>query len=88
MSDKNKIYVGNLSYQTSEEDLRGLLASYGEVVDIRIIKDRDTGRSKGFGFVEFESKDAMNKAIEGLDGQDFQGRGLRVNEAQERKPRY
>lgn len=82
----NKIYIGNLPYQSSEGDIESLLAGYGAIVSVRIIKDRETGRSKGFGFAEFESADAMNKAIDDLNGQDYQGRNLRVNVAED-KPR-
>lgn len=82
----HKIYVGNLSYQTTEGDLESHLSQFGTILSVRIITDRDTGRSKGFGFVEFESQEAMQKAIEELNGQEFQGRSLRVNEAQD-KPR-
>lgn len=83
----NKIYIGNLSYKSSEQEIESLLSSFGNVVSVRIVKDRDTGRSKGFGFAEFDSADAMNKAIEELDGSDFQGRNLRVNVAQDRPRR-
>ena len=68
----------------SEEELEGLFGQYGEVNSVRIITDRESGRSKGFGFVEMESKEAGEAAIEALDGNDFGGRDLRVNEA---KPR-
>lgn len=78
------IYVGNIPWGVSEEELEGLFGQYGEVNSVRIITDRESGRSKGFGFVEMESKEAGQAAIEALDGQDFGGRDLRVNEA---KPR-
>jgi len=77
------IYVGNINYQATEEDLKNVFSEYGEVTSVKIINDRETGRSKGFGFVEMESE----KAIEELDGQEFQGRRLRVNEARPRAPR-
>lgn len=83
---KNKIYIGNLSFKTSEGDLESFLSQFGNVVDVRIIKDRDTGRSKGFGFAEFETTEARDKAIAGMNGQDFDGRSLRVNIAED-KPR-
>ena len=79
------IYVGNINYQATEEDLRPVFAEYGEVISVKIINDRETGRSKGFGFVEMES--GADTAIEELDGKDFQGRRLRVNEARPRAPR-
>lgn len=83
------IYVGNLAWRTSDDDLRDLFAQYGEVVSARVIEDRETGRSRGFGFVEMPDDDAV-KAIEALDGTDYQGRDLKVNEARprERRPRY
>ncbi|MAE74826.1 MAG: RNA-binding protein [Bdellovibrionaceae bacterium] len=81
-----KLYVGNLSFATSEEELQDLFAQQGTVTSVSIIKDRDTGRSKGFGFVEFESSDAGNSAISEYDGYDFNGRNIRVSEARE-KPR-
>ncbi len=80
------LYVGNLPYTTSEEDLKEVFVPYGEVSSAKIITDRETGRSRGFGFVEIES-DGAQKAIDALDGKDFGGRSLRVNEARERKPK-
>ena len=81
------IYVGNISYNSSEDDLRDLFGRYGEVVDVRIITDRDSGRSKGFGFVEMSDDDQAKEAIEALDSKDFMGRYIRVNEARPREPR-
>ncbi len=83
------IYVGNLSWSATDEDLRSLFATYGNVLSAKVVEDRETGRSRGFGFVEMDSADAV-QAIEALNGQNFQGRDLRVNEAQprERRPRY
>ena len=81
------IYVGNISYISSEDDLRDLFGRYGEVVDVRIITDRDSGRSKGFGFVEMSDDDQAKEAIEALDSKDFMGRDIRVNEARPREPR-
>ncbi len=80
------LYVGNLPYTTSEDDLKEVFVPYGEVSSAKIITDRETGRSRGFGFVEIESE-GVDKAIEALDGKEFGGRSLRVNEARERKPR-
>ena len=79
------IYVGNINYQATEDDLRPVFSEYGEVISVKIINDRETGRSKGFGFVEMES--GADTAIEELDGKDFQWRRLRVNEARPRAPR-
>ncbi len=83
------IYVGNLSWECSDQDLRTLFADFGEVSSARVIEDRETGRSRGFGFVEMEAAGAA-QAIESLNGSEFQGRNLKVNEAQPResRPRY
>lgn len=83
-----KLYVGNLSYSVTDEDLRQAFASYGEVDSARVVTDRETNRSRGFGFVEM-GDDAGRAAIQGLDGHDLQGRALTVNEArpQEDRPR-
>ena len=78
------LYVGNLSYDMSEENLRTEFAEYGEVQSAKIITDRDTGRSRGFGFVEMNSDDEGKKAMEELNGKDFDGRELVVNEARPR----
>jgi len=75
-----KLYVGNLSFQTTEDDLNGVFSQFGAVESVTIITDRDTGRSKGFGFVVMEEADA-DKAIEQLNGSQFGGRNLTVNEA-------
>ncbi len=80
------IYVGNLPFSASEEDVRELFAVYGEVQEVKFIMDRETGRFRGFGFVRMEDQEAQ-AAIEALDGNDFGGRTLRVNEARERAPR-
>ena len=78
------IYVGNIAWGISEEELEALFAQYGEVDSVRIITDRESGRSKGFGFVEMATADSANAAIEALNGNDFGGRDLRVNQAKER----
>jgi RNA recognition motif-containing protein len=78
------IYVGNLPFRMSDQDLTELFAEYGEVVSARIIKDRETGRSKGFGFVEMDDDSLANEAISSLDGAAVQGRNIRVNEARPR----
>jgi RNA recognition motif-containing protein len=76
---RKKLYVGNLSFDTTESDLKDLFGQTGSVETVRIITDRDTGRSKGFGFVEMQ--DGGDKAIAEMNGKDFQGRSLTVNEA-------
>ena len=81
------IYCGNISYDTSEDDLRDLFAQYGEVAGVRVIKDRDTGRSKGFGFGDMNNDDEAKEAIEALNEKDFMGRALRINEARPREER-
>ncbi len=78
------IYVGNLSFSTGSSDLEQLFAQHGPVTKAAVISDRDTGRSRGFGFVEMESVEAAQKAIDSLDGADFEGRTLKVNIAKER----
>ncbi len=78
-----KIYVGNLSFKSSEEDVRDHFATYGEVISVNLITDRETGRLRGFGFVEMDDAGAQ-KAIEALDGKDLGGRALKVNEAQDK----
>ena len=78
------LYVGNLSYEMSEENLRSEFAEYGEVQSAKIITDRDTGRSRGFGFVEMNSDGEGKKAMEALNGKDCEGRELVVNEARPR----
>jgi RNA recognition motif-containing protein len=79
------VYVGNFPYNTSEEDLRGLFESYGTVNDVSIIKDKYSGESRGFGFVEMASDDEAQAAIDGLGGQEFNGRKLNVNKARPRE---
>tara|TARA_Y100000748_G_scaffold240873_1_gene205040 strand:- start:83 stop:328 length:246 start_codon:yes stop_codon:yes gene_type:complete len=78
------IYVGNIAWGVSNDELEALFSQYGEVNSARIITDRESGRSKGFGFVEMATADSANAAIEALDGNDFAGRDLRVNQAKER----
>ena len=82
-----KLYVGNLSYDVSSSDLQGLLSPHGEVLSAEVIMDRDTGRSKGFGFVEMGSDEEAQTAITALDGTDHSGRALKVNEAKPRESR-
>jgi RNA recognition motif-containing protein len=80
-----KLYVGNLSFSSTEDDVRNHFASYGEVLSVNLITDRETGRLRGFGFVEMDDAGAA-AAIQNLDGKELGGRTLKVNEAQE-KPR-
>ena len=81
------IYVGNLPYTATEEDVTDLFAAYGPVDRVKIIPDRETGRSKGFAFVTLGDQSQLNASIEALDGQDFQGRALRVNASEPKEPR-
>jgi len=78
------IYVGNLSYEVTEEDLKEAFEVFGAVDTVKVIKDNYTGRSKGFGFVEMPAKAEAESAIEGLNGKDLKGRNLNVNEARPR----
>jgi RNA recognition motif-containing protein len=75
------IYIGNLAYEITEEDLRTDFGEFGEVASVKIIKDKYTGRSKGFGFIEMPSEDEGQAAIEGLNGKEKNGRALKVNKA-------
>jgi cold-inducible RNA-binding protein len=84
---ESKLYVGNLPYTTTDEDLRTAFGAYGEVVEVTIITERDTGRSKGFGFVEMSTEEAATAALNGLNGADFGGRTLRVDKARPRTER-
>ena len=83
----NRLYVGNLPYTITQNDLQQIFSEYGTVVSTQIISDRETGRSRGFGFVEMDSTDAFRKALEGANGRDVGGRQLSVTEARERAPR-
>ncbi len=76
-----KLYVGNLPYSAKEDGLKAHFSTAGEVVSVKIIMDRETGRSKGFGFVEMGNEDAAKNAVSSLDGQEYEGRSLRVSEA-------
>ena len=82
-----KLYVGNLSYDVSSSDLEQMLSPHGEVVSAEVIADRDSGQSKGFGFVEMGSDSEAQAAIAALNGTDHSGRALTVNEAKPRQPR-
>jgi len=81
------IYVGNLAYGVSDDDLHEAFAAYGDVARAKVIMDRDTGRSKGFGFVEMTNDSEAQAAIEGLNEQPISGRNVRVNEARPREDR-
>jgi len=81
------IYVGNLSFQTSEQDLEATFSAYGQVERAQLVKDRETGKSRGFGFVEMADDSSADRAIEALNGSQLDGRNLTVNEARPREPR-
>jgi RNA recognition motif-containing protein len=81
------IYVGNLSYGMSEDELRNAFGAFGEVSSVKILMDRETGRSRGFGFVEMPNKDEAETAIAQLNGKEVGGRALRINEARPREQR-
>lgn len=82
-----KLYVGNLLYEVTDEDLKAHFAQAGNVVSASVIRFQDTGRSKGFGFVEMETEDEAKKAVDTLNGQDFKGRSIVVSEARPPRPR-
>ncbi len=82
-----QIYVGNMSYGTTESSLKELFGQFGEVGSIKLITDRETGRAKGFGFITMDDTNSANQAIEALNGQEFEGRTLRINEAKPREER-
>jgi RNA recognition motif-containing protein len=83
----NKLYVGNLSFRVTSEDLQDYFATAGEVESANVVMDRETGRSRGFGFVEMASEDAANNAIAQFNGQEYDGRNMVVNEARPREDR-
>ncbi|HEX8635527.1 MAG TPA: RNA-binding protein [Pyrinomonadaceae bacterium] len=82
-----KLYVGNLAFQTSSEDLQQLFSQAGTVESASVVEDRETGRSRGFGFVEMSSNEEGQKAIEQFNGKEVNGRSLNVNEAKPREDR-
>ncbi len=89
MNEEKKIYVGNLEYSMTEQELQTALEENGiSVKETRIVKDKFTGRSKGFGFVEVNSDEDIQKAINSLDGKEIKGRKLRVSKALRRRPRF
>lgn len=81
----SKLYVGNLSFDSTEADLKDLFGRHGTVESVAVITDRETGRPRGFGFVEMSEASAAQDAIRALDGTDFGGRSIKVNEAQDRR---
>ncbi|VFQ64629.1 unnamed protein product [Cuscuta campestris] len=82
-----KLFVGGLSYGTDEQSLKNAFSSYGEVLEAKVITDRDSGRSRGFGFVNFSDAKSANDALSEMDGKQIDGRNIRVNPAQERSGR-
>ncbi|MBU0741527.1 RNA-binding protein [bacterium] len=82
-----KIYVGNLSFNSNDRDLAAVFAPHGEVMSAKVVMDRDTDRSRGFGFVEMTDDNAAMQAIQALNGKEVEGRALNVNEARPREPR-
>jgi RNA recognition motif-containing protein len=87
------IYVGNMSFDATEDEVRALFTEFGEVSSVNLISDRDSGRPKGFGFVEMPQAEQAQKAMQALNGKEFKGRALNVNEARPKtdrphRPRY
>jgi RNA recognition motif-containing protein len=82
-----KIYVGNLSFNCTDHDLSAMFTEFGEVASAKVVEDRDTGRSRGFGFVEMSDDSSAMQAIQGMNGKEVDGRTLNVNEARPREPR-
>ena len=85
--DQNKLYVGNLSFDVTKESLTDMFKEFGEVTEAVVIVDRETNRSKGFGFVTFTKEEDAAKAIKGLDGKEMEGRNIKVNAAKPRESR-
>jgi nucleolin len=86
--DASKIFVGNLGWNTSSEDLQEAFSKFGQLTDAKVVTDRDTGNSRGFGFITFESAADAEKAVTNMDGMELDGREIRVNISQPKKPRY
>ena len=82
-----KLFVGGLSWDTTDDGLRAAFTPYGEITEAKVITDRDTGRSRGFGFVTFATDEAAKSAIAKMDGTNLDGKTIKVNEAQEKSPR-
>ncbi len=80
-----KLYVGNLSFSTTEDELRTVFENHGSVASVNVITDRETGRARGFAFVEMEDASAADTAMQALDGSDLGGRNIKVNEAQAKR---
>ena len=83
----NKVYVGNLAWGATEEDIETAFAAFGNITETKIIRDRETGRSKGFAFVTYEKDTQANAAVDGMFGKDFLGRPLKTSIAQPQQPR-
>ena len=83
----NRLYVGNLSFRTDEAALQGAFAQFGEITDVKVVMDRETGQSRGFGFVSMADAEGARNAIARMNGTMVDGRALRVNEAEERQQR-
>ncbi|OEL19552.1 Glycine-rich RNA-binding protein 7 [Dichanthelium oligosanthes] len=83
-----RCYVGNLPYGTDEGSLKNAFSNYGDVISSEVVVDRETGRSRGFGFVQFEDKKSMDNAIQGMNGQQIGGRSVTVSEANQRPRRW
>ena len=81
------VFVGNMNFRTTESDLRSLFEQFGEITRVQVMTDRETGRSRGFGFVEMADDDAAAQAIQALNGKEFEGRALNVNEARPKPER-
>lgn len=82
-----KLFVGGLSWDTSDDGLRAAMERFGSLQEVKVITDRDTGRSRGFGFVTFDDDSAADQAVSEMDGTELDGRSIKVNEAQEKRPR-
>ena len=83
----NRLYVGNLSFNANQDSLRNAFSAFGEITDVHLVADRETGQSRGFGFVTMGTPEAAQKAIQGMNGTLLDGRALKVNEAEERQNR-
>ncbi|XP_071713313.1 glycine-rich RNA-binding protein 2, mitochondrial-like [Rutidosis leptorrhynchoides] len=83
----SKLFIGGLSYQTDDHSLKEAFSGFGDVIEARVVNDRETGRSRGFGFVNYSSDDSANDAMKAMDGQELNGRNIRVSLANERPPR-
>ncbi len=83
----SKLFVGGLSWDTTDDSLRNGFESFGELDEVKVVLDRETGRSRGFGFVSFKDNDSAQNAMKEMDGQELDGRAIRVNEANDRPPR-